>query len=188
LKQQIKRIVIAAVFLLALGLIFLPMIFDDPETRQPRLQSRIPPPPAVPVLPEPVQTRPVIIAGTPAAIVPAEQRAVADPAEAWRELPILDEQGLPRGWSLQLGVFAEPEAKRLLGELIAAGYRAYLRERPSTEATAAAGANEAPRSAVLVGPWLTRETALDYQAKLNGDLAADLGLAITIIPYELRSF
>ncbi len=188
MKQLIKRTVIATVFLLALGLIFLPMIFDAPETRQPRLQSRIPPPPAVPVLPEPVQTRPLIIADTPAVIVPAEDRSVADPAEPWRELPILDEQGLPRGWSLRLGVFAEPEARQLLDELTAAGYRGYIREQPFIESTAAAGANEAARSAVLVGPWLTRQTALDYQARLSADLAGDPGLAATIVPYELRSF
>jgi len=185
LKQLIKRIVILTVFLLALGLIFLPMIFDAPENRQPPLQSRIPPPPAVPVLPEPMPTRPVIIADTPAVIVPAGERAVAEPAEAWRELPILDEQGLPRGWSLQLGVFAEPEARQLLGELMAAGYRGYIREQQPTGVNGATGA---PRGAVLVGPWLTRETALDYQTRLGGDLGEERGLTITIVPYELRSF
>ncbi|MCG8414940.1 MAG: hypothetical protein MI746_12040, partial [Pseudomonadales bacterium] len=50
------------VVLLALALIFLPIIFDGQGSYQTPLSSRIPDPPQVAVLPEPVQTRPVIIA------------------------------------------------------------------------------------------------------------------------------
>ena len=173
MKQHIRWISILTVFLLALGLIFLPMIFDTPQTEQAPLQSRIPPPPTVPALPEPVQSRPVILADTPAIIVPAEERAVADPAEPWREVPILDERGLPQGWSLQLGLFTGPEARQLLDELMAAGYRAYIRQQPAGE----------PANAVLIGPWLTRESALEYQARLS----EELNLTADIVPYELQS-
>ena len=176
MKQIFRRIVIPAVFLLALGLIFLPMIFDGGEPAQAPLASRIPVPPAVPELAEPVQARPVILADTLAINVPEEQRAVAEPAQPWREIPILDEQGLPRGWSLRLGQFSDTEQARQMRErLLAAGYRAYIRPRQ---------AESGSLTLVLAGPWLARETALDYQAAL----AAELGISGAIVPYELPGF
>ena len=48
--------------LLALALIFLPMIFDGEGSYEPPLTSRIPSKPPVAPIPEPVQIRPVIIA------------------------------------------------------------------------------------------------------------------------------
>ena len=176
MKQLFRRIVIPAVFLLALGLIFLPMIFDGGEPAQTPLTSRIPAPPAVPELAEPVQVRPVVLADTPAINVPQEQRAVAEPARPWREIPLLDEQGLPSGWSLRLGQFGSAEqARRMRERLLAAGYRAYIRERQ---------VESGPSTLVLAGPWLARETALDYQAAL----AAELGISGAIVPYELPGF
>ncbi len=176
MKQFFRRIVIPAVFLLALGLIFLPMIFDGEEPAQAPLTSRIPVPPAVPELAEPVQTRPVILADTPAINVPEEQRAVADPAQPWREIPRLDEQGLPRGWGLRLGQFSDAEqAEQMLERLLAAGYRAYIRRQQ---------AESGALSLVLAGPWLARETALGYQAAL----AEELGISGAIVPYELPGF
>ena len=47
--------------LLALALIFLPIIFDGQGSYQVPMTSRIPDPPPVAILPEPVQSRPVIL-------------------------------------------------------------------------------------------------------------------------------
>ena len=181
MKRNIQTGVALAVTVLALGLIFLPMIFDPRDTIQPQLPSRIPPPPSVPVPPEPVQSRPVILSGTPAIDVPAEARAVedartADAADSWREIPILDERGLPRGWSLRMGLFpGDDEARQLLSRLLEAGYRAYIREQ-----------RDGPDSsrAVLVGPWLGRDTAGDYQDRL----AREFGITGVILPFELQRF
>ncbi len=172
------RLGMLGIALAALALIFLPMIFDTPDAPQPRLQSRIPPPPTVPQLPEPVQSRPVILANTPAINVPADARAVeeaagVDGAAGWRELPILDERGLPRGWSLRVGVFArEAEARLLLERLLEAGYRAYIRPLQPDPGT--------PRT-VLVGPWLGRDTAREYQDRL----ARELDINGVILPFAL---
>ena len=181
MKQNIRTGIAFTVLILALGLIFLPMIFGPRETVQPQLPSRIPPPPSVPVLPEPVQSRPVILSGTPAINVPGEARAVEAPrtedaADSWREIPILDERGLPRGWSLRMGLFpGEDEAQQLLSQLLEAGYRAYIREQRT-----------GPDSlqAVLVGPWLGRGTAQDYQDRL----AQEFGITGVILPFELQRF
>ncbi len=185
MKRNIQNGIGLTVLILALGLIFLPMIFDPRDTVQPQLPSRIPPPPPVPVLPEPVQSRPVILSSTPAINIPEEARAVEDArtgdavnevASVWREIPILDERGLPRGWSLRVGLFpGEDEAQQLLTRLREAGYRAYIREQ-----RAGAGST----LAVLVGPWLGRDTARDYQDRL----AREFGIAGVILPFELRRF
>ncbi len=181
MKQIIRRGVLSAVVILALALIFLPMIFDRQDSIQPQLPSRIPSPPSIPVLPEPVQSRPVILADTPAIIVPADQRAVEEArtengADNWLEIPILDDRGLPRGWSLRLGLFAsEEEARRLLTQLREAGYRAYIRQQQ---------AGPGPLQAVLVGPWLGRDTARDYQSRLEDEF----GITGVILPFELRRF
>lgn len=181
MKQNIRTGIAFTVLILALGLIFLPMIFDPQGTVQPQLPSRIPLPPSVPVLPEPVQSRPVILSGTPAINVPEEARAVEAPrtedtADSWREIPILDERGLPRGWSLRMGLFpGEAEARQLLSQLLEAGYRAYIREQRT-----------GPDSlqSVLVGPWLGRDTAQDYQDRL----AQEFGITGVILPFELQRF
>ncbi|MDE0507487.1 MAG: SPOR domain-containing protein [Gammaproteobacteria bacterium] len=180
MKQNVRTGIALTVTILALGLIFLPMIFDPQDTAAPQLPSRIPPPPSVPVLPEPEQSRPVILSNTPAINVPEEARAVEDArteaADGWREIPILDERGLPRGWSLRMGLFpGDDEAQQLLSQLLEAGYRAYIREQQT-----------GPDSlrAVLVGPWLGRDTAQDYQDRL----AREFGITGVILPFELRRF
>ncbi len=181
MRQNIRTGIGLTVLILALGLIFLPMIFGPQDTVQPQLPGRIPPPPSVPVLPEPVQSRPVIISGTPAINVPAEMRAVedartADAADNWREIPVLDERGLPRGWSLRMGLFpGDGEARQLLSRLQEAGYRAYIREQESGPGTL---------RAVLVGPWLGRDMARDYQDRL----AQEFGITGVILPFELQRF
>lgn len=181
MRQNIRTGIGLTVLILALGLIFLPMIFGPQDTVQPQLPGRIPSPPSVPVLPEPVQSRPVIISGTPAINVPAEMRAVedartADAADNWREIPVLDERGLPRGWSLRMGLFpGDDEARQLLSRLQEAGYRAYIREQESGPGTL---------RAVLVGPWLGRDMARDYQDRL----AQEFGITGVILPFELQRF
>lgn len=181
MKQSTQTGIALTVLIVALGLIFLPMILDPRDAAQPQLPSRIPPPPPVPVLPEPVQSRPVILSNTPAINLSEEERAVedartGDATDGWREIPILDERGLPRGWSLRVGLFPrEDEARQLLSRLLEAGYRAYIREQRGGPGASLA---------VLVGPWLGRDTARDYQDRL----AAEFGITGVILPFELQRF
>lgn len=62
MQQSTKQRIVGTVVLLALALIFLPIIFDGQGSYQTPISSRIPDPPVVPVLAEPIPTRPVIIA------------------------------------------------------------------------------------------------------------------------------
>lgn len=62
MQQSTKQRIVGTVVLLALALIFLPIIFDGRGSYQTPISSRIPEPPEVQVLAEPIPSRPVIIA------------------------------------------------------------------------------------------------------------------------------
>lgn len=183
MKQGTKQRIVGTIVLLALALIFLPIIFDGEGSYQTPLSSRIPDPPVITLLPDPAPVRPVLaIENSAAAVLPedlAEPAAeVADPetpeipvesvAEVVtsepvfsREVPDLDPNGLPQGWSVRLGSFADAtNASNLLQRLLSADYRAYTRPMP--------GSGE-PMIAVFVGPWLERELAADYQKQLQDE-------------------
>ncbi len=172
--------------LLALALIFLPFIFDGQGSYQDTISSRIPDPPAVPVLSEPVPTRPLIIADTEAVRVTEAAESTAEPETKptvavttsepafTREPPSFDDNGLPQGWSVRLGSFSDSaNAANLLQRLQAAGYKAYTRVISSDQGTL---------TGVFVGPWIDRLRVDDYQQRLQDEFQ----LAGIIVRYELE--
>lgn len=220
MNQGTKQRIVGTVALLALALIFLPIVFDGQGSYQSNLSSRIPEPPIISILPEPQQTRPVIIADTDAINIDASQaqtesepeqstdrQAIAeqvadnnasvipdhdasslgridlesDTVEVTtsqpsfsREVPNLASNGLPEGWSVQLGSFADSDnARNLLQNLLDAEYKAYSRiiRRESGQMTA-----------VFVGPWLDRNRADQYQQRLE----QEFNLAGLVVPYEIE--
>ena len=190
-----KHRIVGASVLLLLALILFPIIFDGQGSYQSQLTSRIPIEPVVSILQEPVQVRPVIIADTendqplrqeqesnidttdasfgesrdsaPAGIIEEEDVEVSDQNRS------LDAAGLPQGWSVRLGSFAETSnANNLVDRLQSAGYKAYT--------------NIIPREAgnltsVLVGPWIDRSVADKYREQLQDEFM----LAGDIIRYEI---
>ena len=89
-------------------------------------------------------------------------------------LPQLGEDGLPNGWSVRLGLFANADnAAVLLERLHNAGYRAYMREIES---------DEGQLRGVYVGPWLDRQLSADYQSSLQEEFQ----LAGIVVPYEME--
>lgn len=192
MKQATKQRIVGTVVLLALGLIFLPIIFDGEGSYQPPVSSRIPEPPEVPILAEPVPSRPAIIAERdapePAADTapeaPAEQTQ-AEPTEPevevvesepafQREIPRLEDSGLPAGWVVRLGTFSNADnANNLVERLQSAGYKGYAREVES---------NQGRMTAVYVGPWLERERVEEFQRQLQ----EQFDLAGMIVRYEVE--
>lgn len=209
MQQNTKQRIAGTVVLLACCLIFLPIIFDGEGSYEPALSSRIPDPPQIPILPEPQQIRPVIIAdsdvpaaartetdgdqpvaavqakgtGAETALTISQEDANVEPevselisAHARQEetLPQLGEGGLPNGWSVRLGLFANADnAAVLLERLQKAGYRAYMREIES---------DEGQLRGVFVGPWLDRQLSADYQSSLQEEFQ----LAGIVVPYEME--
>jgi len=219
LQQSTKQRIVGTVVLLALALIFLPIIFDGEGSYQPTISSRIPATPNVTVLPEPIQSRPVILADndrpdeTEPALLPEQDSALAvettapeeagasaldnapgvaiaaDPVEValntvaeitesapdfTRPGSVLDENGLPQGWSVRLGSFSNADnANALLERLQEAGYRAYSRIIP---------AEQGDLTGVFVGPWLDRQISNGYQQSLQDEFQ----LAGIVVPYEVE--
>ena len=203
MNQGAKQRIVGTVVLLALALIFLPIIFDGEGSYQAPVSSRIPDTPIISILPEPTQSRPVII-GNVETIEPEvaatvslieevtelveEPSVVIATAESVRDVEItesapvfsrevmqLSDAGLPQGWVVRLGSFSDSEnASNLVTRLQDAGYKAYSRVmRSSQEAL----------TGVFVGPWLDRGQVNEYQQKLQEEFS----LAGLVVRYELES-
>ncbi|MFB0988258.1 MAG: SPOR domain-containing protein [Gammaproteobacteria bacterium] len=203
MNQGAKQRIVGTVVLLALALIFLPIIFDGEGSYQAPVSSRIPDTPIISILPEPTQSRPVII-GNVETIEPEvaatvslieevtelveEPSVVIATAESVRDVEItesapvfsrevmqLSDAGLPQGWVVRLGSFSDSEnASNLVTRLQDAGYKAYSRVmRSSQEAL----------TGVFVGPWLDRGQVNEYQQKLQEEFSL-VGL---VVRYELES-
>ena len=198
-NDQTKQRVIGTVVLLALALIFLPIIFNGDGSYQRTINSRIPSIPVITEMPDPVPQRPVIEADTmpepvidqtPATLLPdtdqpgIENREVAQSSSAGSSpettpepaaKPQLDANGLPIAWSVRLGTFSNAaNAQKLTADLLASGYRAYTREYLDEQNT---------MTMVLVGPQVERDKAEQLQAQLQ----AEFQLSGLIVRYEIDS-
>lgn len=205
MNQATKQRIVGTVVLLALALIFLPIVFDGEGSYQTPLSSRIPDPPVITLMPDPEPVRPALAIELPpvtpqpeisaepdtaaleevaAAIVspvPADGATIETSAAVVtsepvfsREAPALDANGLPQGWSVRLGSFAEANnATSLMQRLQAAGYRAYTLPMPGSGA---------PMTGVFVGPWLERELVADYQKQLQEEFQ----LSGLVVRYEVE--
>lgn len=206
MKEATKQRIVGTVVLLALGLIFLPIVFDGEGSYQTPVSSRIPDPPAVPILPEPEPQRPRIIseseptadstqadetdtssevAGndeTEAAVEPESEPTEQDSGvEVVESQPVFDREaqrlgadGLPEGWVVRLGTFADSgNASTLVTRLQDSGYKAYSRNVVNDQATL---------TVVFVGPWLQREQVERYQRQLQEEFQ----LSGMIVRYEIE--
>jgi DedD protein len=188
LTQGTKQRIVGAVVLIAVALIFLPLIFDGEGSYRQPISSRIPPPPLISILPEPVQSRPIIVADTEEILIEQDTQppsGVSDELEDSvevtdsvpvfsRELPQLDERGLPEGWSVRLGSFSIAEnAKNLLDRLQASGYKAYTRK---------ADGDQGDLIRVFVGPWVDREVVDENQQRLQQEFQ----LAGDVVKFEVE--
>ena len=194
MNQGTKQRIVGTVVLLTLAFIFLPIVFDGQGSYEPAMTSRIPDSPQVSILPEPVQSRPIIIAETeteaelaspasndatgaevPVAVEAAPESVGGTTSEPVfsREVPQLDRAGLPQAWVVQLASFADVEnARNLLARLQSAGYKAYIRSVVG---------DQGGRSRVLVGPWVVRARADETQTELQ----AQFQLAGMVVAYEM---
>ena len=202
MNQGAKQRIVGTAVLLALALIFLPIIFDGEGSYQAPVSSRIPEAPIISILPEPTQSRPIIVgnvetiepdASAAVSLIEEVAELVEEPSVAIatqetvndveitdapifsREVPQLSDAGLPQGWVVRLGSFSDSEnASNLVTRLQDAGYKAYSRVmRSSQEAL----------TGVFVGPWLDRGQVNEYQQKLQEEFSL-VGL---VVRYELES-
>ncbi len=175
LDKGLKQRMVGALVLVALAVIFLPMLFSRPDEQR-QVVVDAPVMPSMPAMPEqsvvPVEVpEPEPIPEPPQspqaeaelAAVPAEPVVAAPPqAESAKPVSHLDANSLPVSWSVQLASLSSRErAIELQQRLRAQGYNAYVRSVD--------GMNR-----VFVGPVIERAEAnrlrdqLNRQQKLNG--------------------
>jgi DedD protein len=209
LQQNTKQRIVGTVVLLACCLIFLPIVFDGEGSYEPALTSRIPNPPQITILPEPQQTRPVIIADSDVPAVPppeteADQPASADQisdSDAEIASTIAQETtaaGLEVSESVpaytrqdetlpQLGEDGLPSGWSVrLGLFSNADNAAILLERLQEAGYRAymreIESDEGLLRGVFVGPWLDRQLSAGYQSSLQEEFQ----LAGIVVPYEME--
>ena len=190
-------------------MVFLPIVFDGEGSYEPALTSRIPDPPQITILPEPKQTRPVIIADSDVpAVAPlvtdADQPVSADQAsstsagnaltiaqgdadsepEVSESVPAYtgQEETLP-----QLGEDGLPSGWSVrLGLFSNADNAAVLLERLQKAGYRAyirqIESDEGQLRGVFVGPWLNRQLSAGYQSSLQEEFQ----LAGIVVPYEME--
>ena len=191
MKQGTKQRVVGTIVISSLALIFLPIIFDGQGSHQTQTASRIPEQPVVPILPEPQQSRPVIISDVdlvvtetkpePERVTKTIEESVSDLIEVsasesgfTRDIPTLNPAGLPNGWSIRLGSFSEASnATNLMQRLQTAGYKAYIRDIDS---------EQVELTGVFVGPWLERALVNDYIDQLRDEFQLE-GM---VVRYQLK--
>ena len=191
MKQGTKQRVVGTIVIASLALIFLPIIFDGQGSHQTQTASRIPEQPVVPILPEPQQSRPVIISDADLVVTetkPEPERVTKTIEESASDLievsasesnftldiPTLNSAGLPNGWSIRLGSFSEASnATNLMQRLQTAGYKAYIRDIDS---------EQVELTGVFVGPWLERALVNDYIDQLRDEFQLE-GM---VVRYQLK--
>ena len=176
LEEKFKHRLIGAIVLTALAVIFVPMIFNGSETERRSYTTDIPPAPvtsparsiSVHDLKAEMQAR----RRDNTAALPVEIRDDTDYAQS--DDSILDQNGLPIGWSLQVASFRDQEnALNLRRDIRSFGHGGYVLKSHT---------NEGLFYQVLVGPSLDR-TALMRAGEV---LAAQMDLEVQIVRYRVE--
>lgn len=184
MDSNVKQRLVGALILVALGVVFWPIIFvPGPEPAE-EIAITVPPEPPIDITPVPEPDdfglRQSASAETPpgedidvffpepeegSAPAPLPQQSdvvsVPEPAEAREQLetPALDADGLPIAFSLQVATMSNRErAERLRDELVAAGYKGYLKRLRRDDKLL---------YRVLVGPRFNRDDLLPIKAAVD---------------------
>ncbi len=189
MTTSLKQRMVGAIFILSLGVILLPVIFDQPKPEADILAKGIPEVPALPdvsevaqinyVFDEPAIEAPaptpavVAIIAEPVAETVAEPVEPQPPAQKPRNIPAKAKASLAEAaqsqWTIQLGAFSSEEnAKVLMQKLSQQGFQPYLRKVANDSLVR-----------VYVSPGVPREQAVSLTSKLD----TELGLKGIVVRY-----
>lgn len=158
IDDGLKQRLIGAIILLALGVIFVPVLFDRSPIEPVDQTSQIPAAPEIITIdvqePEPVVTQE--LAPPPQEMYVPDETQVADESP---ESPGLDSAGVPKSWVLQVGSFEDAtSAEELRGKLVKNEFPAYIRHVKVGNTTV---------TRVLVGPKLDKNALLRDKQKID---------------------
>lgn len=169
LNDAIKKRLIGAIMLGCLAIIFIPMLLDGEGLKSPELVIEMPVAPLIPAVPDIQPVRPDFAVQEDqlrASAIEAELAATSsvqtDQPEDYNG-PALDEDGLPEGWVVRMGAFAErANAQALEQRLRALDHKAFTRPLTTSQGIL---------TAVYVGPVIDRREAERLQSVLNDAIA-----------------
>ncbi|WNO10986.1 SPOR domain-containing protein [Teredinibacter sp. KSP-S5-2] len=125
MDDGLKQRIIGAFVLLAIAVIFVPVLFDKERIEPLDRTTQLPPAPHIEpiIIQEPEPTK------APEEAKPAEKMFLPDdsePVDDRNDIPRLNEKGVPNAWVLQVASFRfEGHAKQFKEKLNADGYKAY---------------------------------------------------------------
>lgn len=174
METGLKRRLVGAIVIAAVAVIFIPLILDGTEEERLAVIEEIPPAPtfdfreqiAVSDIQAAMESR----RRANAASMPQERASKDDEAES----ELLDQNGLPVGWSLQVASFRDRDnAIVLRSEIRELGHGAYVLLNRT---------NEGQFYQVLVGPSLDQEGL----SQAGQDIADKMGLTVQIVRYRVE--
>ncbi|SMF64184.1 DedD protein [Alteromonadaceae bacterium Bs31] len=127
MDDGLKQRIVGAFVLIAVGVVFIPVVFDRERIEPLDKRTQIPPAPVIETIEIPVAALPRVEEAAPSGetmFIPDEKQEVADaPVE-----PVLAVDGTPNSWVLQVASYRyEAHAEEKRDELIKMGYLAYIR-------------------------------------------------------------
>lgn len=158
MDDGLKQRLIGAVVLLALGVIFLPVLFERDPMQPVDRDSQIPPAPEIVIVDLPVTEEIEVVdpAPDPDVMYIPDEKDVVDLAP---ETIGLDQEGIPKSWVLQVASFRRQEAAEdLRADLVEQGFAAYTRSLKH---------NGEPMTRVLVGPKLDKNALVIDKQKID---------------------
>ena len=176
METGLKRRLVGAIVIAAVAVIFIPLILDGTEEERLAVIEEIPPAPtfdfreqiAVSDIQAAMESR----RRANAASMPQERASKDHEAES--ESQLLDQNGLPVGWSLQVASFRDRDnAVALRSEIRELGHGAYVLLNRT---------NEGQFYQVLVGPSLDQEGL----SQAGQDIADKMGLTVQIVRYRVE--
>ncbi|MFB0905510.1 MAG: SPOR domain-containing protein [Pseudomonadales bacterium] len=176
METKLKYRMVGILVLTALAVIFVPMIFSGSEQDRDAYMAEIPKGPSfgqgrrISVIDLQAEMR--SRERESAAAMPVDKVDQADYAD--QPAKILDQNGLPIGWSLQVASFRDQEnAVRLRASIRQLGHGSYVLRSLT---------NEGLFFQVLVGPSLDRNALL----KIGQQLSAEMDLSVQIVRYRVE--
>lgn len=187
-NENLKQRIVGALVLVALAVIFVPLLFDFSSRQEVDTTSQIPPRPEIkPVeIAEPVRPKDIIPAKSDEDIfqfgvdteaedsstgkdsqplvkeTPVVEKAAPMPKD---EKPALSPEGIPVAWVLQIGSFRDKaKAKALLDGLLKDGYKAFIREKKDTAGSL---------SRVFVGPLVLKKKLVQQKSAIDKKYRVD---------------
>ena len=164
MDDGLKQRVVGALVLLALAVIFVPVLFEQERIEPVNTETLIPPSPTI----APPATREIRI---PSVEKKAPEASIAflpnpdEKQELFDEAAGLDENGVPKSWVLQVASFkSNDRAIEFRDRLISDGHKAYLRQLT---------ANQGQLTRVYVGPKINKDRLITEKQKIDKMYSVD---------------